>query len=450
MVRVAIIGTGDLAYGLAHLYSINNTASSTHVLEVTKPNLNKDGFFHDTDVPLTDFDDAMVRADVLVFAIPSVALEDFVAAHERKLTNKILVDATNSFRKDEDLSSALKKVSGTDHEDSGSEGSPHKSGVRWIKAFNDIGAVDVLLRKPGDKSRVVSKMCANDPGALETVKGFVEESMGFDIKVVPIEQYEVIKNDQNSLGKEWMTATWTILGVFILTLIYNIIRHPIKKGYPWKQFPLFVMNKSICWTALWGFAIAQVPGVIARIHNAWHRDTLRDKPMWLCNYLACRKHLGLVSLWFLAVHMVMSMLMFSIAYYDRFFTDKDDPKSRMTANGESSFMFGSFSSCLYIVLGICSLPSVAQGMTRKQWDFVYGPVAWVALCMGTAHVMCQGLGVTWYKAPWPNAGNMPPITLISCLLPWAVIGFKLFQVVFVRILNFGANRKETKAGGHWA
>lgn len=226
------------------------------------------------------------------------------------------------------------------------------------------------------------------------------------------------------------------------------LSHPVKKGYPWEQFPLFVMNKSISWTALWGFAITQVPGVIAHIHNAWHRDTLHDKPMWLRNFLACRKQLGLVSLWFLTVHIVMSCLLFSIAYYDRFFEDKDDPKSKMTANGESSFMFGSFGSCLYFVLGICSLPCVAEAMTRKQWSFVYGPVAWTALCFGTAHVMCQGIGVTWYKAPWSDAGNMPPITLISCLLPWVVIAFKAFQMIFVKVLKFSAKRKEV--GGHWA
>jgi hypothetical protein len=50
MTRVAIIGTGDLAYGLAHLYSINKTTSSANVLEVTKPNLGSEGTFHDTGV----------------------------------------------------------------------------------------------------------------------------------------------------------------------------------------------------------------------------------------------------------------------------------------------------------------------------------------------------------------------------------------------------------------
>jgi hypothetical protein len=220
-----------------------------------------------------------------------------------------------------------------------------------------------------------------------------------------------------------------------------------KKAYPIEQFPLFVMNKSVSWTALWGFTVAMVPGILAHMHRAWHRDSLINKPVWLKNYLACRKHLGLVSLFFLGVHMVMSALMFSIAYYDRFFKDPEDPMSRMSVNGESSFMFGSFAFNLYVLMGVCSLPCVAQAMTRTQWSFIYGPVAWTALIFGTCHVMCQGIGVTWNRAPWPNSGYLPPITLIACLLPWLVMALKMFQVIFVWVLDSSAKKKVAQ---NWA
>ena len=220
-----------------------------------------------------------------------------------------------------------------------------------------------------------------------------------------------------------------------------------KKAYPIEQLPLFVMNKSVSWAALWGFTIAMVPGILARMHRAWYRDSLLDKPTWLKNFLVCRKHLGLVSLWFLGVHMVMSTLMFSIAYYDRFFKDPEDPMSRMSANGESSFMFSSMAFNLYGLMGVCSLPCVAQAMTSKQWSFVYGPVAWTALVFGTCHVMCQGIGVTWQRAPWPNSGYLPPITLIPCLLPWLVMALKVFQVIFVWILDSSAKKKVAQ---NWA
>jgi len=292
------------------------------------------------------------------------------------------------------------------------------------------------------KRKIPTKMCSNSNKALGIVKGFAENSLGFQVKSVPFEQYHIFANHQNKLGQEWVSSTCTMIGVFAVTMAYNIYRHPIEKGYPWRQFPLFVMNKSICWTALWGFAIAQIPGMLARMSNAYYRDTLLEKSKWLKGWLAIRKHLGLISLWFLVVHIFMSCLMFSIAYYDRFFEDKDDPKSRMTSNGESSFMFGAFAAGLYLVMGIASLPSVAENMTRAQWDFVYGPVAWFALWMGTAHVMCQGIDVTWQKGPWRGAGYMPPITLVSTVFPIAVIAMKFFQVLFVWCMDYRARGKK--------
>jgi len=174
--------------------------------------------------------------------------------------------------------------------------------------------------------------------------------------------------------------------------------------------------------------------MFARMHDAWHRNSLKDKPKWLVDFLAIRKHLGLISLWFLTVHIFMSCLMFSIAYYSRFFYDRTDPFSRMSANGESSFMFGSFGAALYIILGICSLPCVAEQMTNKQWQFVYGPVAWTALAFGTAHVMCQGIKVTWDKKEnWPD--GLPPITLLSTAFPLFVMFLKVVQVIFVIVMD---------------
>ena len=301
--------------------------------------------------------------------------------------------------------------------------------------------MDILFKHNSEsKKKIPTKMCSDSTQALEIVKSLAETSFGFEVKVVPPENYALLTAHQSSLGDEWILATWTIMFVFAVTMVYNIIRHPIEKGYPWRQFPLFVMNKSICWTALWGFALAQIPGMLARMSNAYYRDTLMDKSKWLRDWLGMRKHLGLLSLWFLVVHLLMSTLMFSIAYYDRFFEDKNDPKSRMSANGESSFMFGAFSAGLYLILGICSLPSVAEQMTKAQWDLVYGPVAWVALAFGTFHVMCQGINVTWQKGPWESAGNMPPITLVSTAFPIAVICFKFFQMLFVRYFDYRASK----------
>jgi len=73
----------------------------------------------------------------------------------------------------------------------------------------------------------------------------------------------------------------------------------------WYHLALQVTNKGICWAALNGFALTQLPGLLARIHNAVYSDSLSDKPKMLRWALGIRKHVGLLSLWFLFIHVIM-------------------------------------------------------------------------------------------------------------------------------------------------
>jgi hypothetical protein len=150
------------------------------------------------------------------------------------------------------------------------------------------------------------------------------------------------------------------------------------------------MNKGIAWSCLSGFTLTQIPGVLAHMHNLYYGDSLVTKPKWMRDLLAARKHLGLVSLWMLGVHILMTCLIFGPNYYGPLFLDPKDALSKMKLNGELAYMCGSFGAALYVILGICSLPSVAEQMTNRQWAFVYGPVAWAALFFGTFHVISQG------------------------------------------------------------
>lgn len=92
-----IVGTGDHANGLAHLFSISNCRNSGNFLEVTKPSITqKGGFFHGTGVPIVPFDDGICNADVIVLAIPADAVKKFMTSYVSFLKGKIIVDATNS------------------------------------------------------------------------------------------------------------------------------------------------------------------------------------------------------------------------------------------------------------------------------------------------------------------------------------------------------------------
>jgi hypothetical protein len=65
-------------------------------------------------------------------------------------------------------------------------------------------------------------------------------------------------------------------------------------------------------------------------------------------------------------------------------------------------------------------------MTSKQWQLVYGPVAWAALAFGTIHVLIMGVPGWSEQSGW--SGNLPPITLTATVFPLFVMGLKCVQV----------------------
>jgi len=427
MVQAAIVGTGDQAYGLAHLFSNSNSGFSGNFLEVTKPSVHHMQVFHDTGVAVVTMENALAKADIIILAIPSSQLSGFVHEHLAILRNKILVDVTNSHRPHEDLQSVLGIC---DHQ------------IRWVKAFNDIGAVDVLLDKPTYKSKRTTKMCAADPNALKVVKAFAEESLGLHVKVVPYERYNDIGMAQNSLGKEWIHAALVLLFVFSYSEFYAVLRYNVFKGYAWFHLPIQVTNKAICWTSLTGMALAQLPGVLARAYDSYQGNNLVSKPRILVWSLSLRKHVGVLSLWFLICHIIMSLLLMNEKYYGKFFEDPKANASKMNVIGETSFFFATMGTGLYIIMGLCSLSSIGSQMTNLQWQVVYGPVAWVALLFGTLHVMVMGVKGWATTHKWP--GGLPPITMTSVLVPLFVILLKLLQKIYCTFNSVNSKRDNVR------
>ncbi|KAL3920135.1 MAG: hypothetical protein SGARI_007023, partial [Bacillariaceae sp.] len=245
MTRVTIVGTGDEAHGLCSFFQHSNGECSGNSLVVTKKTLDPEmegSFLHNTGVPLMTFSKAIAQADVVILAIPARALKVFVTENYPLLKNKILVDATNSSVKGQDL----REVIGT-------------TDVKWVKAFMDVGAIDGMLNKPYDKFKTASKMCSPYQEALSTVKSFAEESLGFDVKIVPYERYADIAMHQNSLGNEWLIAGGYMFFWFCVFQFYNIMRHHVHKGYEYYNLPLFSTNKIVAWTALHGMTSAMIP-----------------------------------------------------------------------------------------------------------------------------------------------------------------------------------------------
>ena len=122
MVHTIIVGTGDMAHALCHLFKNHNYKPSKNSLYVTKPGLSdrlwKKGYtFHDTEVPFVDIDSALTHADIVILAIPAYALKGFVGENYKNLKDKILVDITNSSIPGEDLQAWTHRTATVSHLD---------------------------------------------------------------------------------------------------------------------------------------------------------------------------------------------------------------------------------------------------------------------------------------------------------------------------------------------
>ena len=119
--------------------------------------------------------------------------------------------------------------------------------VFWVKAFNDNGAVSLMAQKPSTKAKLVTEICGSHAHAVEQVKLFGQDALGFSVKTIPYDCYTDIKSVQQSIGKEWLRSTMILLVIFVLAEIYAMVRYNHWKGYDWFHLPLQVTNKvSLC------------------------------------------------------------------------------------------------------------------------------------------------------------------------------------------------------------
>ena len=348
-INVTIVGMGDMALALCHLFQ-----PGKYCLRVTKPGVNPEEYpyFYKAQVVVAEIKEALETAEIIVLAIPSTAYPDFVDAYSSHFPkNAVLVDVSN--------------------DDSGCNISTTFSQLNWVKAFYDNGATELLLRKPWSKHPLVTIICGTNELAIDTVRNFAQEGLGFDIvQVLPMHHYSQLSRHQTSLPKEWVDAVFVLAIIFAFTEPYAILRYNVFKGFEWFHLPLQVTNKAICWTTITGFTLSLSPGLLAKlIQLRKHRQYQHkhSKTAWILWGLQIRKPLGLCSLWLLGLHVTISLLLFNPAYYEKFFVDPKANHSKLNATGELSFACAILATALFGLLGICSLPSVASQMTQRSW-----------------------------------------------------------------------------------
>lgn len=208
-----------------------------------------------------------------------------------------------------------------------------------------------------------------------------------------------------SRDREATTKTlWVAVPVLIVTTAYAIIRYSILGTIAWQHVPIFVFNKGVSWAALAMICLSLSMGGLSRIAPGCFKSNL-----WL------RKYFGLAGVALASLHILMSFFILDPVYFPLFYLEDS---GRMTGLAELTMLMGAVSWVLLLTLGVASLPTVIDNMSRHYW------LRWQHLAGFWAGVL-GGLHVFYGYAGWiqPDtwSGGLPPITLLSALTVVAML-----------------------------
>ncbi len=193
-----------------------------------------------------------------------------------------------------------------------------------------------------------------------------------------------------------------IATIICLSIVYAIVRYHILGPVPWKDLPIFVLNKGISLASLVLIALSLSLGPLT------HLGVTVPK-----RFLHVRKSVGIAGLVLVLAHVLLSLVLLDPTYFPNFF----DPGQRLTLFAGLALLFG--------ILGVMAA-IIHHLKLRKSGKKQLGPLLsrfngtfLIVFGLGVyaAHVFFIGFEGWCQVGKW-HAG-LPPITLISFLVAFS-------------------------------
>jgi len=191
------------------------------------------------------------------------------------------------------------------------------------------------------------------------------------------------------------SARAIILVTLLLAIGYSVLRYHIAGPVPWKDFPMFILNKGLCLAGFilltFNFTLGPLNSLGVPVSQGW---------------LNSRKALGMTGFLLVLLHALMSFMLFSPAIYGKFFAE----------NGSLTLLAGL--AMLFGVAGFVFLWGYNlsfQTFLREDAAFIRfitsRKVLLFALILGGLHVFFMGYEGWLNPAGWH--GGLPPISLVA-------------------------------------
>ena len=216
---------------------------------------------------------------------------------------------------------------------------------------------------------------------------------------------------------ESVTSVVITLTTLLSSLGYAILRYNIVRNVPVESIPLYVSNKAIALSTVVLIGLSFLLGPLARF---W--------PKQFVPHLYLRKSLGLTGFALAALHAMISLLLFSPAYYPRLFL----ANGKMNLIGESSMLFGILAFLIFAGISVISLPPIEKTMIPAQWKFVKR-LGYLAYILVLFHVVSMGWNGWFLASAWKY--GLASISLISALVIILVLVMRVLVIAFPKKIS---------------
>lgn len=188
-----------------------------------------------------------------------------------------------------------------------------------------------------------------------------------------------------------------IIFVLLFFLIYATLRYIIFKGVDIIHFPLYIVNKIFSISGICFLAVSYATGKLKWLK--FNDSTMQNQFI---------KFTGLAGFSLSAMHVFISLIILSPAYFPKFYSDE-----MLNLKGELSMLMGIFSLYCFTMPAITTIPFMQEAVGIKKWQQGQR-MGYLGLFVAFLHTAIMGFSGWLDISSWP--GYLPPITLIGTII----------------------------------
>ena len=191
------------------------------------------------------------------------------------------------------------------------------------------------------------------------------------------------------------SAASIITIVIVFGLAYAITRYHLVGPVPWKDFPMFILNKGISLSAFillaCNFGLGPLNNLGAKVPEGW---------------LNARKALGMTGFLLVLIHALMSFMLFSPSVYGKFF----ETDGTLTMLAGLSMLGGVLAFVVLWGYNLSFQTHLREDKAFIQFITSRTFLLW-AMLLGAAHIFFMGYEGWLNPSGWH--GGIPPVSLVA-------------------------------------